>query len=87
MGVSENRGTLFGGPFKGILFYLGYQRGTPILGNTHIAKQYTCMMSSATNIVSHLLSVLPPTKKRQSWVFALFIRSTGLCDFNREEFR
>ena len=29
-------GYLFGGPFKGILFYLGYKRGTPILGNTHM---------------------------------------------------
>ena len=30
--------TLFGGggPFKGILFYLGYKRGTHILGSTHI---------------------------------------------------
>ena len=24
MGVSESRGTLFGGPFQGILFYKGY---------------------------------------------------------------
>ena len=33
MGVSESRGTLLlGGPFEGILFYLGYERGTPILG-------------------------------------------------------
>ena len=37
MGVSENRGTenrgtLFGGgPFEGILFYLGYERGAPNL--------------------------------------------------------
>ena len=28
--------TLFEGPFKGILFYLGYKRGTPILGNAQI---------------------------------------------------
>ena len=32
---SENRGTVLGGPFKGILLYLGQKRGTPILGNTH----------------------------------------------------
>ena len=32
MGVSENEGTLFEGPFKGILCYLGYKRGTPIFG-------------------------------------------------------
>ena len=36
MGVSENRGTLFGGPFKGILFYLGCKRDTPVLGNAQI---------------------------------------------------
>ena len=29
MGVSENRGTLFGGPCKGTLFYLGHIRGAP----------------------------------------------------------
>ena len=29
MAVSENRGTLFGGPFKGIPIYFGYKRGTP----------------------------------------------------------
>ena len=40
MGVSENRGTLSGGPFKGILVYLGYNRGTPILGNTHVVWTY-----------------------------------------------
>ena len=35
-GRFRNRGTLLGGPLKGILFHLGYKRGTPILGNTHI---------------------------------------------------
>ena len=28
MEVSEKRGTLYGGPFKGILFYSGFQIGT-----------------------------------------------------------
>ena len=46
-GISEKRGTLFGGPFKGILFYLGYRRGTPILRNAHIYTVETA-------------SVLPP---------------------------
>ena len=32
----EHRGTLLGGPFKGIIFYWGYTRGTPILGNAHL---------------------------------------------------
>ena len=27
-GVSEDRRTLLGRPFKGVLFYLGYKRGT-----------------------------------------------------------
>ena len=31
VGVSENRGTLFGGPFKGILFYWGI-KGVPLFG-------------------------------------------------------
>ena len=31
-------GTLFGGPFEGILFYLGYTRGPPILVNTHMCE-------------------------------------------------
>ena len=35
-GAFENRGTLFWGRFKGILFYLGHQRGTPMLGNAQI---------------------------------------------------
>ena len=39
--VSENRGTLFGGPFKGIRFYLGYERDIPpILANTHMASAF-----------------------------------------------
>ena len=40
MVFSENRGTLFGGPFKGILFYLG-MKGimTPILGNAHMPRK------------------------------------------------
>ena len=32
MEVSENRDTLFGGPFKGILFYLGEIQGCPYFG-------------------------------------------------------
>ena len=32
-GVSESRGTLFGDPCKGILFFLWYQMGSDILGN------------------------------------------------------
>ena len=36
MGVDENRGTLFGEALKGLLFYLGYTNGTPILRNAHI---------------------------------------------------
>ena len=32
-GVSDNRGTLFGGPVKGILVDLRSKRGTPILGH------------------------------------------------------
>ena len=27
----------FGGSFKGILLYLGYKRGTPILGHLHLS--------------------------------------------------
>ena len=42
MGVSEKRGTLFGGPCKRILFYFGYKRGTTILGNAHM----NCAISS-----------------------------------------
>ena len=38
MGVSERRGALFGDLFKGILFDLGYKRGTPILGNIPICE-------------------------------------------------
>ena len=34
---SENRGTLLGAPFKGILLYLGYKRATPI-SETRIIK-------------------------------------------------
>ena len=35
-GFPKNRGTVLKGPSKGILFYLGSKRGTPMLGNTHI---------------------------------------------------
>ena len=38
LGVSTNGVTLSGAPFKGVLFYLGFGRGTPILGNTLISK-------------------------------------------------
>ena len=34
MGAYDLRGTLLGGPFKGVLIYLvGYKRGIPTLGN------------------------------------------------------
>ena len=36
MGVSEIGGTLFGGPVEGILFYLGYKLGTPLLCDAHM---------------------------------------------------
>ena len=36
MGVSEIGVPFKRGPFKGILFYLGNSRGTPILGNAHM---------------------------------------------------
>ena len=36
MGVSEHRGTLLGGPFKGTLFYFTYQRGTRMWEDTHM---------------------------------------------------
>ena len=43
LGVSENKGTLFGGPFKGMLFYLGYSRGrgtVPLFFEMPISKVY-----------------------------------------------
>ena len=36
MGVSENRGTLAGCDFKGILFYKGYKKVPLSLGYTHM---------------------------------------------------
>ena len=38
-GVSENRGYPFGGPFKGILFYLGHNRGTPLFWEMPIIRE------------------------------------------------
>ena len=39
MGFSEKRGALiFGAPFKGILFYMGSERGAPMLGNAQMFR-------------------------------------------------
>ena len=44
-GLSENRGTLFGGLFEGIHLYLGYRNGSTFLGN---APTWRFMVTSNT---------------------------------------
>ena len=46
MGVSENGGSLFGGPFKGIGFYLGYKRGTAIWEMPVLLQSYILLFST-----------------------------------------
>ena len=58
VGVSENRGTLFGGPLKGILFYMGYKRGTPppILENAHVNTSSECLWLECLRVLHRLLT-------------------------------
>ena len=55
MGVSENGGTLFAGPFKRILFYLGSRRGTPHCRKPPYAPQQMihtvpCLLSALNDL-------------------------------------
>ena len=47
MGVSENRGTLFGDPFHGILFFWGYRRVSPLF--SHIIRRCTFILRTPPN--------------------------------------
>ena len=49
MGVSDNWGCPFWGPLKGILFCLGYHRGTPYCGK--------CPTNTETNLYTLNLTV------------------------------
>ena len=60
--VAENRGTLSGGPFEGILFYLG-PRGTPVLGNSHVLL---VSQRSAVLVPSFVPEMLMPLMLRVS---------------------
>ena len=58
--ASENRGTLLGGPFKGLLLYLGYIRGYPYSGNTHIGTYAHPRSQRSVGVRSRFLKLRVP---------------------------
>ena len=73
MGVSENRGFLFGGPFKGFFSILGINGGTPIVGNTQMCTTeqviWVCMSSSIAAVILCTCSVCVYVDGSGFWSF------------------
>ena len=57
MGISENRDTLFGGHFQGILFYLWYETGTSVSGNTQMVYHIYVYIHTILILVAIIVTI------------------------------
>ena len=67
MGVSETMGTLFRGPFKGILYYLGCKKGVPLfwempqaLGVSRVSCRHVSAASTAAAAPAKFMKIPSP---------------------------
>ena len=73
MGVFENRGTLFRGPFERNIFYLEQNRGTPILGKPQDpGTKNACAFNSQSkllvrNLALGAINLQQQRQMRASW--------------------